>query len=330
MNFDRRRLAFQEGNPEDFRVIDVTGRPDLAQIYLIQLRQDPRKMVECVGALDPSLPPSEKRVVVVSTQLGCAVGCPMCDAGTSFHGNLTAKEILSQIEWVLTDWAGNGVHDCAKLKVQFARMGEPALNPAVLEVLDILPRRLAAPGLMPCVATTAPRSARAWFEKLRELRDRHYGKGQFQLQISVQSTDEVIRDGMIPVPKWSMEEIAAFSRDFVRSEDRKVTLNFAMARGVPISARNLAQVFDPAKVLVKLTPLNPTDRAVESGLVSSFEAGEERLVAPLVSELHAEGFDCIVSVGLPEESELRSSCGQLVRAHRGMVTDRENSLEMSG
>jgi len=310
-----------------FAVVDVLGRPDLAQIYLVRLRDNPAALVECVGAVDPSLPKREKLVVVVSTQLGCAVGCPMCDAGTSFHGNLSADEILAQIEHVLTDWAGPEAQTCSKLKVQFARMGEPALNPSVLDVLEILPARVPTPGLMPCIATTAPRSARRWFERLHEIRDRHYGRGQFQLQLSVQSTDEVVRDGMIPIPKWTLEEMAAFSEVFVGPEDRKVTLNFAMAHGVPISAKAVARWFNPDKVLVKLTPLNPTDRAVESGLVSSFEAGEEARVKPLVSALQAEGFDCIVSVGLPEESEMRSSCGQLVRAHRGTTS---NSLEMSG
>jgi 23S rRNA (adenine2503-C2)-methyltransferase len=310
-------------------VLAVTGRADLAQIYLVRFRDDDRATVECVGAVDPALSRSEKLVAVVSTQLGCAVGCPMCDAGTSFHGNLTASEILSQIELVLSDWAGPEALGCAKLKVQFARMGEPALNPAVLEVLERLPHVVPAPGLMPCVATTAPRSARVWFERMRELRDRHYGGGHFQLQISVQSTDEVVRDGMIPIPKWSLGEIASFSRGFVRDEDRKVTLNFAMAEGVPISARVMAKVFDPSKVLVKLTPLNPTDRAVASGLRSTFEPGQEGRVAPLVSALQAEGFDCIVSVGLPEETELRSSCGQLVHAHRKGALDRVNPLEMS-
>ncbi|MFW5741543.1 MAG: radical SAM protein [Myxococcota bacterium] len=317
---------------EGFRVVDVTGRPDLAQVYLVQLRDDPHALIECVGALDPALPKRDKLVIVVSTQLGCAVGCPMCDAGTSYQGNLRAEEILAQVDHVLKDWAGPEATTCAKLKVQFARMGEPALNPAVLEALERLPSLVTSPGLMPCIATTAPRSGHGWFERLRAIRDRHYGGGQFQLQLSVQSTDEVVRDAMIPVPKWSLWEMATFCRDFVRPGDRKVTLNFAMARGVPISAQELARIFDPGTVLVKLTPLNPTDRAVESGLQSTFDAGQEERVAPLVTQLTALGFDCIVSVGLPEESEMRSSCGQLVRAHEnglprrfGLATD---SLEV--
>lgn len=300
-----------------FRVLEVTGRADLAQVYLVALRDDPHALIECVGAVDPNLPKRDKLVVVVSTQLGCSVGCPMCDAGTSFQGNLRRDEILGQVEHVLEDWGGPEAKECSKLKVQFARMGEPALNPEVLDVLEELPKRVRTRGLMPCIATTAPRSAVWWFERLISARNRLYGGGMFQLQISVQSTDESARDSMIPIPKWSLRDIASFSREFVRAEDRKVTLNFAMARDVPISAQALARWFDPAKVLVKLTPLNPTDRAVASGLVSTFESGQEHLVHPLVNALRSEGFDCIVSVGLPEESEMRSSCGQLVRAHRG-------------
>ena len=311
-----------------FEVVDVTGRPDLAQIYLVRVRGERSTMIECVGALDPAQSKRDKLVVTVSTQLGCAVGCPMCDAGTSFHGNLRASEILAQVRHVLADWAGEEALTCRKLKVQFARMGEPALNPAVLDVLERLPEIVRAPGLMPCIATTAPRSARAWFERLRVIRDERYGKGQFQLQFSAQSTNEAMRDEMIPIAKWSLSEIASFSESFVRAEDRKVTLNFAMAEGVPLSAEELGRCFSPDKVLVKLTPLNPTDRAVASGLKTTFDAGQEDRVLPLVEDLQARGFDCIVSVGEPEESEMRSSCGQLVQAHRAQ--DGSISLEMPG
>lgn len=308
------RTAGQDG--VRFEVVEVFGRPDLAQIYLVRLRDDPHAVIECVGAVDPALPRKDKMVVVVSTQLGCAVGCPMCDAGTRYQGNLKASEILAQIEHVIDDWAAPEAATCSKLKVQFARMGEPSMNPAVLDVLERLPQRVRTPGLMPCVATTAPRSAASWLERMHEIRDRLYGDGRFQLQLSVQSTDEVVRDGMIPIPKWTLSDIASFSRGFVGARDRKVTLNFAMAQGVPVSAEAMARIFDPDKVLVKLTPLNPTERAVESGLRSTFDVGQEQRVAPLVSALQGYGFDCIVSVGDPEESEMRSSCGQLVRAHR--------------
>ncbi|MCU0690570.1 MAG: hypothetical protein MUF54_04145 [Polyangiaceae bacterium] len=298
------------------KVVDVAGREDLARVFVVQMRDEPWSLVECVGAVDPAQSRADKLVVVVSTQLGCAVGCPMCDAGTAFHGSLGADEILWEIEHVLREWAGPAWRACKKLKVQFARMGEPALNPAVLDVLDQLPSRLQAPGLMPCIATTAPRSATRWFDRLRTLRDTHYGHGMFQLQLSVQSTNEAQRDRLIPIAKWDLPTIAEFSRTWVRPRDRKVTLNFAVTEGVALEPRVLAALFDPASVTVKLTPLNPTTQAHRNELRTVFRAGEECRVDELSARIRDAGFDCIVSTGLAEESEMHTSCGQLVLAHR--------------
>lgn len=298
------------------KVVEMAGRADLAQVFVVQMRDTLDSLVECVGAVDPSVPRSEKMVVVVSTQLGCPVGCAMCDAGTAYHGNLTAPEIQAQIDLVLEAWAGAGASTCRKLKVQFARMGEPALNPAVLDVIEALGQRDELPGLLPCIATTAPVAGAAWLRRLIEVRNRWFDRGRFQIQISVQSTCEETRQRMIPIAKWSLAAIAAFARETTRATDRKVTLNFALAQGVEVSADRLGALFDPRVCLVKLTPLNPTEQAARSGLSTAFEPGTEERIQSLVRDIRAQGFECVVSMGLPEESEMSTSCGQLARIGR--------------
>jgi 23S rRNA (adenine2503-C2)-methyltransferase len=284
---------------------------EVAVIYLQRLRDDPRFDVECVGASDPAIPRREKMVLVISSQYGCPVGCTTCDAGGAFHGNLTRDEILAQVAFLLERWAGPEVARCEKFKVQFARMGEPSLNPAVLEALEALPALVPAPGLMPCVATMAPRGREAWFESLLELRHRVYPKGAFQLQFSIQSSSDAHRDRMIPVPKWTPREIASYAERFVRPGDRRVSLNFAVARGVPVEPDVIADLFDPRVCMVKLTPLNFTRKARESGWESAFDHDEDPRVRDLAASLRARGFDCIVSVGLPAEARDSASCGQL-------------------
>ena len=82
-------------------------------------------------------------MLINSTQFGCAVGYRMYDAGAmGFHNNLTAGEILGQVRKVLSDNPGLDPRSHPKLKVHFARMGEPALKPAVLEALRLLPSEL--------------------------------------------------------------------------------------------------------------------------------------------------------------------------------------------
>jgi 23S rRNA (adenine2503-C2)-methyltransferase len=313
------------------KVIEIAGRPDLAQVFVLQMRQGPESRVECVGAIDPSLPRSQKVVLVVSSQYGCPVRCCMCDAGSWYEGNLTADEILQQVEHLVASWAPQQASSCPKFKVQFARMGEPALNDAVLDAIERLPTIIASPGLTPCVATTAPRSRLGWFERLLAIRTRMYGPDKFQLQFSVQSTDESVRDRMIPISKFSLAEIGSFAQRFVRPGDRKVTLNFALARGVPVCASALARVVSPQSCVVKITPLNNTQASRRSGLSTAFEQATEQEPLRIAREFEAYGFRCILSVGDPEESAIGSSCGQLAKlVRRAQTPDPTAGCEIDG
>lgn len=287
---------------------------DLARVFLLKLRDEQWSLVECVGSLDPALPRSGKMVLVVSSQFGCAMGCRMCDASSEYHGNLSAAEIHAQIDFLLEAWAGHDAGACAKLKIQFARMGEPSLNPAVLEVLEGLPSRHRLPGLIPCIATVAPSGCGAWLENLRKVKDRLYGRGFFQLQFSIQSTDASRRREMIPAGTLTLEQIAECAGRFVKPGDRKVTLNFALASYGDLDPGALASVFSPEMCLVKITPLNPTAASSRSGLGSAFDVDRDAAVLRLADEIASRGFEVIVSRGLDIESRLGSSCGQLAFA----------------
>lgn len=308
------------------RVVEVAGRADLAQVFVLQMRPEPWSCVECVGAIDPAVAPEDKLVLMISSQFGCPVGCAMCDAGGWYEGNLTRIEILAQIQHLLETWAGPNAAACPKLKIQFARMGEPALNPAVLEAIESLRDVVRTPGLMPCVATTAPRAGAGWLEQLLRLRQRLYAPTLFQLQFSVQSTDETVRDRMIPVPKWTLGEIAQYAKRFVMPGGRTVTLNLALAHQVPVSLDVLARTFSPETCAIKLTPLNPTQAAATNMLRSAFTTGQEDEICKLAEEIRTLGFACIVSVGDPEESRMGTSCGQMARL---AVPGRSGSYEVT-
>ena len=69
-------------------------------------------------------------------------------------------------------------------------MGEPAFNPAVLELLRELPSRYQAPGLMPSLSTIAPGGVDGFFEALLEIKNELYPGGKFQFQFSLHTSDE--------------------------------------------------------------------------------------------------------------------------------------------
>jgi 23S rRNA (adenine2503-C2)-methyltransferase len=87
---------------------------DASRKYLF--RSDEGKLFECVY-----IPEKKRHTVCVSTQSGCRMGCDFCVTGKyGFHGNLTAREIISQVI---------GIPEAALIShVVFMGMGEPLDN----------------------------------------------------------------------------------------------------------------------------------------------------------------------------------------------------------
>jgi len=189
-------------------------------------------------------------------------------------------------------------------------MGEPALNPAVLEVLERLPGIYDAPGMIPCIPTIAPSSASGWFEKLLAIKRRLYPGGRFQLQFSINSTDEAARDLMMPVKKWDLKQVADYGVRFYEEGDRKVVLNFALAKGVEVDPDVIEDRFPREKFIVKLTPVNPTETAVKNGYETILSEACPGNARDLVRAIDQRGFDCVVSIGDGREIEIGSNCGQ--------------------
>ena len=297
------------------KVLAFAGCEEIAIVYVVEY--GPNKIVECVESLQPPIPRDEKWVLLVSTMFGCPVGCKMCDAGGFYQGKLTREEILAQIDFLVYKRYPEGAIPARNFKIQFARMGEPALNPSVLDVLDELPNRYQAPGLMPSLSTIAPNGSERFFDRLAEIKREQYSGGRFQFQFSLHSTDEKMRDEIIPVKKWDFTRMAAYGERFYQPGDRKITLNFALAQGTPLDPQVLLRYFDPERYLVKITPLNPTHHAVKTGLTSYLDPQKlpESETSATVLELRQAGYQVIVSIGEVEENAIGSNCGQYVLRH---------------
>lgn len=293
--------------PGTLRVVETCGDDKLARVFVAELADGAR--IECVESVQPPLPRERKWVLIVSTLKGCPIGCAMCDAGGEYRGRLSAEEILAQIDFLLRRRYPEGRVPVPKLKIQFARMGEPALNDSVLEVLEALPRLYDAPGLTPSVSTIAPAGREAFFGRLREIKSSLYGGGRFQLQFSLHSTDEGARRELIPARTWSFAEIAAYGASFVETGDRRVTLNFAPAAGMPLDPGALRAHFDPAHFAIKLTPINPTRAALRARLQGLVDPGAPASTEAMVEAFRAAGYETILSIGELRENQIGSNCG---------------------
>lgn len=305
-------------------VLEDFGREDLAKVYVASMRGSKDHLVEFVESVQPPIPRGQKWVLIVSTLFGCPIGCKMCDAGGGYKDKLTSEEILAEIDYMVRRRFPDGSIPIPKFKIQFARMGDPALNPEVLNVLEKLPSIYNAPGLLPSVSTVAPKNSEEFLEKLLDIKNRYYKNGKFQLQFSVHTTDLKKRDELIPVSKMSFQEIADYCERFYKDGDKKITLNFAICRGYPVDVDIVRQCFDPDKFIIKLTPINPTEAAICNELISEIDAFNPSSADQIVNDFRSKGYDVILSIGEVEENKIGSNCGQFVTQIKESILQKRN------
>ncbi len=290
-------------------IVKKIGTDKIAELYVAKIGNH---MVEFAESIQPPLTRDEKWVIIISCLFGCPVKCLMCDAGQKYFGKLTKEEMFEQIDYVVDQRYPDRKVPAKKFKIQFTRMGEPAFNPAVLETLRELPTRYDAPGLLPSFSTVGPKGCDNLLMNLKEIKDELYGNGMFQMQFSIHTTDSEMRDKLIPIDKMDFAEIAEFGKKFFTLGDRKITLNFIVMKEYPIDLDIIEKYFDPKIFVLKLTPLNPTNKAEENSLTSKLDPNDESSIQKLIDSAKALGFDVIVSIGDQEENVIGSNCGMFV------------------
>jgi 23S rRNA (adenine2503-C2)-methyltransferase len=287
------------------KVIAKTGNDELATVYIAQSEQG--KLIEFVESVPPPFTIDEKWVLIISTLYGCPIKCRFCDAGSFYSGKPTKDELLFQIDYLIKNRFGGKSVPSKKFKIQFSRMGEPSLNPAVLEALKEIPSRYDVPGFYPSLSTIAPNGTDDFFEELLQIKNKYY-KNKFQFQFSIHSTDLNQRNWLIPVKTWSFEKMAQFGANFHKDNQQKVTLNFALADNSIVEPDVLIKYFNPDNFLTKITPVNPTYIATKNNYRSSKILSNK--YDEIVKNLKKVGYEVIISIGDLTENEIGSNCGQ--------------------
>jgi 23S rRNA (adenine2503-C2)-methyltransferase len=138
------------------------------------------------------------------------------------------------------------------------------------------------------------------------------------------------RDELIPIKKWSFEEIASYGERFSNSEreDKKITLNFAPAVDYSIDATLVKNYFDPAFFLIKITPLNPTVRSHEESMLSAIDPYDKESSETIVKSFEDEGYEVVLSIGEAEENRIGSNCGQYIQRALQAKTRPQKSYEL--
>ncbi len=287
----------------------LAGLPDGPRVY--RVRTPDGHAVEVVDSTQAS-EAKERRVLGLSTLLGCPVKCAVCDAGGGYMGRLTAVELLSHLDAVVSEAFPGGLPTVPELRVELTRMGEPTFNQGVLQFLTALPHRYPPARVTVLLSTVGPARSERFLEELLAVKAQHFGSGGLTLQLSLFTTDEALRKQMVPIKAMSFEALSAYGTRFVETGTVrvKVWLNFPAARELPVEAERLAVLFSPEVFAVKLSPINLSAAAVKSGFTSLSE--DPAQTRGLVEQLVARGYE--VKVTDAEGRDDPTGCGHFTSA----------------
>ncbi len=246
----------------------------------------------------------ERHTVCISSQAGCAVGCPFCATGElGFSRDLETAEIVDQVRAA----AGRLAVDGRRLtNVVFMGMGEPLLNlDRVLEAVTALsdPRRF---GLGARHITVSTSGVVPGIRRLTGL------GAQFTLAVSLHAARDPLRDVLVPLNRrWPVAQVVAAARDHARATGRRISYELTMIDGIndtPADAEALAGLLRGDLCHVNLIPMNPVAHTPwQASPMPRIEAFAARLRQDRIA----------VTIRRNRGQEIGAACGQLAAERAG-------------
>jgi len=269
---------------DGFTVKTLFAFPDGAQIEAVLMRYDRR------------------RTLCISTQAGCAMGCPFCATGQmGFRRNLSAGDIVSQVLYFARRLAAQGER---VTNIVFMGMGEPLANyAATWEAI----RRLNDPEGFGLGARLMTVSTVGLVPAIRQMMKEPQQVG---LAVSLHAPTDKLRDALVPVNRrYPLQLLMQTCRDYIETTHRRLTFEYALMDGINDSdqqADELAALLKGMLCHVNLIPLNPTPHSPYGGApIERVYAFQRRLQSAAIP----------VTVRIRRGVDIQAGCGQLQVKH---------------
>lgn len=252
---------------------------------------------------------SARATVCVSTQAGCAMGCPFCATGQAgFRGQLSLGEVVRQVTVMQRllnsgEIDGRGVPDHVT-NVVFMGMGEPLAN---LATTVAAVRWLHDPDGFDLSARAITVSTVGLVPGIRRLAELGL---PITLAVSLHAANDTLRDDLVPINRQHpLRELLAACEDYRERTRRRLTFEYVLIDGVnaePEHARELGRLLSGRGAHVNLIPMNPTP-AVPWG-------------APSTDDQHAflqvlQDTGVAATIRHNRGGDIDAACGQLYAAY---------------
>ena len=246
----------------------------------------------------------ERHTLCISSQAGCAVGCPFCATGElGFGRDLEVAEILDQVRHAARRLAT----DSRRLtNIVFMGMGEPLLNlDAVLAAVEALndPRRF---GLGARHITVSTSGVVPGIRRLTALGP------QFTLAVSLHAARDALRDVLVPLNRrWPVADVVDAAREHARATGRRISYEVTMIGGVndtELDAGAMADLLRGDHAHVNLIPMNPVAH-------TPWQASPMPVIEAFATTLRDAGI--ATTIRRNRGQEVGAACGQLAADRAG-------------
>ncbi len=246
----------------------------------------------------------ERDTLCISSQAGCAVGCPFCATGElGFGRDLDVAEIVDQVRAATRRLTAAGRR---LTNVVFMGMGEPFLNldrvlAAAAAITD--PRRI---GLGARHVTLSTSGVVPGMRALTRLAP------QYTLAVSLHAARDPLRDVLVPLNRrWPVDQVVAAASEYQAATGRRVSYEYVMIDGVndtPADVAALADLLRGRHAHVNLIPMNDVAhtpwRATPSDRIEAFAVA-------------LQGAGIGTTVRRNRGREVGAACGQLAAERAG-------------
>jgi 23S rRNA (adenine2503-C2)-methyltransferase len=262
-------------------------------------------LIESVLMHYPARPGSrERHTLCISSQAGCAVGCPFCATGElGFGRDLEVAEIVDQVRYASRRLVAEGRR---LTNIVFMGMGEPLLNlDRVLAAIDALNDRRRF-GLGARHITVSTSGVVPGIRRLTALGP------QFTLAVSLHAARDPLRDVLVPLNRrWPVAEVVGAARDHARATGRRISYEVTMIGGIndtEADASAMAELLRGDHAHVNLIPMNPVAH-------TPWTASPMPVIERFASALRAAGIE--TTIRRNRGQEVGAACGQLAAERAG-------------
>jgi 23S rRNA (adenine2503-C2)-methyltransferase len=246
----------------------------------------------------------ERHTLCISSQAGCAVGCPFCATGElGFGRDLETAEIVDQVRSAARRLIAHGRR---LTNIVFMGMGEPLLNlDRVLAAIEALndPRRF---GLGARHITVSTSGVVPGIRRLTALGP------QFTLAVSLHAARDPLRDVLVPLNRrWPVAEVVAAAREHAVATGRRISYEVTMIDGIndtDLDAEAMVELLRGDHAHVNLIPMNPVAH-------TPWTASPMPIIERFAAMLRAAGIE--TTIRRNRGQEVGAACGQLAAERAG-------------